>query len=216
MRARARSSWDATSAPQPARALVFKNSRREVPLCSAIDDLQLLVRDVVDARRGAELRLQDLDAVRLLHLRDEALGIALVAEVTDAPDAARDALREHAVHEAMDAEVALAGVADRKVLPLAGPRGEILVGRHRLVLLELRRPVRVVGAVVERSRTVRARRHALPAPDAFLVVHRDHAGGDPLGLLPRRPVLALHRTGDDAGRLVALHARPRQERASAV
>src|SRR6266511_5258167 len=103
MSARATSSWETASAPQPKRALRFRNWRREVPFCSAIDHLQLFVRDVVDARRRALVRLQDLDPARLLHLRDEALGIALVAEVADASDAARDALSEHAARHAVQA-----------------------------------------------------------------------------------------------------------------
>src|SRR6266545_7014620 len=213
MSARAASRCHSTSALQPAMALRCRNWRRVLPLCSAIDDLQLLVRDVVDPRRGTGLGLEDLDLARLLYLRDQALGIALVAEVADATHAARDALREHAVREPVHAEVALARVADGQVLPVTLPEREVLVRRHRLVLRELRRSVRVVGTGVERARAVRARGHALPAPDALLVVDGHRAGADPARLLPRRAVLALHRACRDARRLVALHAGPRQERA---
>src|SRR6266542_929376 len=178
MSARAPSSCDAASAPQPAMALRCRNWRRVLPLCSAIDDLQLLVRDVVDPRRGTGLGLEDLDLARLLYLRDQALGIALVAEVADATHAARDALREHAVREPVHAEVALARVADGQVLPVTLPEREVLVRRHRLVLRELRRSVRVVGTGVERARAVRARGHALPAPDALLAGPRQERAGD--------------------------------------
>src|SRR6266496_3998947 len=215
-RARAMSSCDATSAPQPARALLRRNSRRDVPLRSPIDHLQLLVRDVVDAWSGALGGLQDLDLAGPLHLRDEALRIALVAEVAGSPDAARDALREHAVREPMQAEVALARVSNREVLAAARPLLAVFVRRHRLVLLQLRRVVGVVGAGVERPGAVRARRNALPAADALLVVDRHRAGADAGRLLPRRAALPLHGAGRDARRLVALHARARNEGARDV
>src|SRR6266568_5760595 len=209
----AKSSREATSAPQLAIALFFRNSRRDVPLPSAIDHLELLARDVVDAGCGAGLRLQDLELVRLPHLGDEALSVALVAEVADPPDAARDALREHSVREPVGAEVALAGIADREVLPDARPLLPVLERGQRLVLLELGRAVRVIRAVVERPRAVGARRNALAAADALCVVDRNGPRGDPLRLLPGRAVRPLHRTRCDARRLVALHARARQERA---
>src|SRR6266568_758645 len=96
-RSPAKSSCDATSAPQLARALFCRNSRRDAPFPSAIDHLELLARDVVDAGCGAGACLEHLDLVRLLHASDEARGIALVAEVADTTDAARDALREQAI-----------------------------------------------------------------------------------------------------------------------
>src|SRR6266702_316924 len=201
----AKSSREATSAPQLAIALFFRNSRRDVPLPLAIDHLELLARDVVDSGCGAGLRLP--------HLGDEALSVALVAEVADPPDAARDALREHSVREPVGAEVALAGIADGEVLPDARPLLPVLERGQRLVFLEFGRAVRVIRAVVERPRAVGARRNALPAADALRVVDRNGPRGDPFRLLPGRALRPLHRARGDARRLVALHARARQERA---
>src|SRR5512133_553507 len=204
MRASGPSSRDAASAPQPAMAPCFRKSRREVPFLSAMEHLQLLVRDVEDARGGARLLLEELHLVGLLHLRDEALRVVLVAEVARSPHARRDALGEQPVRESVRAEGALARRAQEPArLVVAPPRDEVLERRRRLVLLELRRAVRVEGPGVERAGAVGARLHALPASDALLVVDGDDARGDALRLLPGR--LPLLRARAHARRLVALH-----------
>src|SRR3990172_5349250 len=140
--------------PTPTRPATSATAQRapRTRACVSVKRIPSSSGQVEDAGLGAELFLQPARLGTADQLGDEARRIVRVAEVRRVPDAARDARGELAGLQAVQAEAALARVADRRASVSAAQALVVLRRNPFLVrLAPARRAVAVPLAEVGRA-----------------------------------------------------------------